>query len=136
MDLSRPGNHAVLISPHALVHAGRWVYQGCVLQVCLHCSHPCVPMLQAVISASCIACRKTKGKWQKAYAWSQVGVGLVAATYHASTGRHRPAFRRADFWTIAFGSATMTRARALLTLRVQPCWSLPRLVHLIGQWGK
>ena len=62
--------------------------------------------------------RRCEQPWSKAYAASQVGVGLIAALYHASHGPIRKWSRRADYWAIAAASATMTKAGAPEVCRV------------------
>eukprot|EP00892_Ulva_mutabilis_P011659 jgi/Ulvmu1/8866/UM049_0048.1 len=62
----------------------------------------------AIVGASMY--RRCNKPWTKAYAASQVGVGVIAALYHASHGPIRKWSRRADYWAISAASATMTKA--------------------------
>ena len=66
-------------------------------------------------------CRERRQAEGRLYGASILAIGLAATAYHATSGKLRTAFRKADYWTISLSSVAMTKA--LHPERMQNRWA-------------
>ena len=67
-------------------------------------------------------CRERREAEGKLFGASILAIGLAATAYHATSGKLRTAFRKADYWTISLSSVAMTKA--LHPERMQNRWAM------------